>query len=800
MKRLALFVWVALGVGGLSAAGGASAAAEAAETDPAEIPDSEYVQVGKDGHLELRGRRVRFWGHIGHFPNPVMKSGRDPRRDQELMVRRMKDLGFNLHRLWHMEKSTDYVPGDNSADDLRAYGVYLLKKHGIKIWFANLNRRGVVDADKDVHIIDDPATADQWKAAIEAMRGKSWRWKGVQTPVQNIAYVWDARLQALNLRNMEKVAKQTNKYTGIRYADDPDVVVWELTNEEWWMPKMVRGQWLELPAFFQAQLIERWQDFLLEKYGDDAALVKAWQFLMPGESLKERTVMLAPTARPATAAELNDPNPHAREALSEGRAPLGREDFARRRASDVIEFFMGLLIERKAAEAQAVKSWGKSCRLSPLCWDTGTGWQIQCQYLHQHADAVTHCTYLGGKHHDRTDEEFPFNSGLTELPRMCWDVPWVEHNRTPGKPFFVYEIQIRNSTKYRAEFPMRVASLASIQDWDIINWHSYGPGPDATKDEPHTRALEVGHSHDLHYGGDEVQLSAMKAAGEIFKNFLVEPAPNPTTFVYGRTALYHPDSMDYHGSYGRIGRRMLPTTYRHGVRLIIDPTLDDRPDDPLFHGPDGKPDREKYEQFVRTGSMVLGPSVKPRIFEPNAIRPNDQIAYDWRQGFLTFDAPGVAMYTGFYGQLRDPKAGVAFETAGAKLKNVTVENPPNMPYPVGEDERYIAFALTSMEEGKTLAECSRAMISLVSTSFNAGFKMDTSPPLREFFGAGTAEPGGLPVLVARVGADIECPALRGMRWRMLDWNMNEIGRGRVGGRGLRIPAEKPVFFIELERE
>ena len=37
------------------------------ETDPAKIPDSDYVTVSPDGHLETSGRRVRFWGHIGHL-------------------------------------------------------------------------------------------------------------------------------------------------------------------------------------------------------------------------------------------------------------------------------------------------------------------------------------------------------------------------------------------------------------------------------------------------------------------------------------------------------------------------------------------------------------------------------------------------------------------------------------------------------------------------------------------------------------------------------------------------------------
>ncbi len=788
----------------------------AGAAEPKLPPDEEYVTV-KDGHLSLKGKRVRFWGHIGHFPNPDLKNrtGEQCRRDHELMAERLVDLGFNLHRLWHLGTEGKHTRGDNSREDLQEYGYSLLKKHGIKIWFAVLGGRGLVDTEQDVNIIDDPATAEEWKQAIAAMAHTTWRWQGKQTPVKNIAYVWDPRLRALALRNMERVAKHRNPYTGLRYCDDPDIAVWELTNEEWWMPKMVQGQWLKLPRLFQRQLIAKWNAWLAKKYRTDAALKKAWQFLMPGEGLKDATVMLAPTATPASPAQLNDPNPHAQQALSEGAEELGRDQFTRQRASDVIEFFMQMQIEFKASEAKALKSWGKSARLAPLCWDTGTGWQIQCQYLHQHADAVTHCTYVNGKHHDPAHKRFPFNSALEELPRMCWNLPWVEHNKVAGKPFFVYEIQIKNSTKYRTEFPMEVAALGSLQDWDIVNWHSYGPGPDSTKPDPHTRALEVGHSLDLHYGGDEVQLSAMKAAAEVFKNGLVKPAPNPTTFVYGRRMLYDPASMDYSGSYGEVGREMLPTTYRYGMRILIDPDLDRRPDDPLFEQMRqfrfGKPktDAEQAEQlrqvrqdFARTGCMVIGPSDKRGIFEPCPITPTNQITYDWQRGFLTLDAPGAAVFAGFYGQLADPKGGVAFKASGVVLKDVVVRNPEGMPYPVTEDERYIAFGLASADPGAPgLAKCREAVLSLVSTSFNTGFQLSTSGELREFHGAQTArgKRGGLPVLVARVGATVVCEAIDGMTYTLYDFEMQEIGGGTVRGGVLKVPADKPIFVIRLNR-
>lgn len=787
--------------------------AEAPVAVPEEIPDSRYVQVNEEGHLELNGRRVRYWGHIGHFPAGG-DDGPAGRRNRELMAQRLVDLGFNLHRLWHLPESDDFTKGDNSADDLKDYGYFLLKQHGIKIWFAGLNMLGTVNGERDVKIIDDPDTAEAWTAAIESMAHESWRWEGKQVGLgRHLAQHWDPRLKALALQRMRKVATRRNKYTGMRYCDDPDIVVWELSNEEWWLPKMTGGQWMKLPEFFQAQLIAKWNAWLMRKYETDEALADAWGFLFPGEALDDGTVMLAPTANAATPAQLNDPNPNAKKALEMGVEAIGRDECTEQRASDVIAFFVEMITASKNAQAEYVKSLGKSPRLSPMLYDTGTGWQIQCQYLHQQADAVTHCTYVNNKHHDRTDEEFPFNSSLTELPKLCWDVPWVEHNKVEGMPFFVYEIQVKNSTKYRTEFPMLVASLGSIQDWDIINWHSYGPGPDSTRDDPHTRPIEVGHSLDLHFGGDEVQLSAMRAASEIFRHEHLAPAPTPTKFVYGKPMLLASESMDYSGSYGDIGRAMLPTTYRYGMRIEIDPTLAERPDDPLFeqarrarHGEaadaEEKAEQRKaiYEDFRKNGYMVIGPYYKPRVFEPNPITPTDEITYDWRQGFCRFDAPGTAMFTGFRGQLLEPEKTLTFDRAGVELQGVEVHNPDGMPYPVTEDEGYVTFALASCD-GKPLDETSKAVLSIVSTSFNQGFRLNTDKKLHEYFGAATAEgkAGDLPVLVARVSGTIRGEAIDGMDWTFYDYEMNVLGRGTVTGDTLRIPADQPVFYVTLER-
>ena len=81
----------------------------------------------------------------------------------------------------------------------------------------------------------------------------------------------------------------------------------------------------------------------------------------------------------------------------------------------------------------------------------------------------------------------------------------------------------------------------------------------------------------------------------------------------------------------------------------------------------------------------------------------------------------------------------------------------------------------------------------MSTSFNTGFTFaDKEKGVK--MAAGT-----LPVLVARVGAMVESPALAGMKYTLRDWHMQKIGEGTVEGGVLKIPNDKPIFIVELDR-
>jgi hypothetical protein len=362
----------------------------------------------------------------------------------------------------------------------------------------------------------------------------------------------------------------------------------------------------------------------------------------------------------------------------------------------------------------------------------------------------------------------PWNNWLLKPPGICQGVPWLEHNKTEGKPFFCYETQIQQPAKYRADFPLRIAALAGIQDWDFVAWHYFGDGSMSkagVEEKPFEKAMDVttgGHPQGYHYTYDEVQNAMMRAAGIIWRSGMLKPAAKPTKFIYGRKSLLDPDSMPYGGSYGKMGMDMLQTVYQYGCRIEIDPNRED--------------------------DAVIGPVVK---FEDrnthNPYGATDEINFDHKKGSLSFDSPGAMAWTGLLARC----GGEVTFRHGVRLGDVKIHNPKGIYDPVTEDEKYIAFAVHSLD-GEPLAKCKRASMSLVSTSFNTGFKLGG--------GGKKTVKGSLPVLVARVAGKVTAPALAGMDYTFRDWHMKAVGTGKVGPDGvIEIPSDKPIFCIELSR-
>jgi hypothetical protein len=578
--------------------------------------------------------------------------------------------------------------------------------------------------------------------------------------------------------------------------EDPVYAVWELTNEEWWTPNMLRGDWLKEPEYFRQELIQQWNDWLKRKYKTTKALEKAWSFLREGESLEENTVAFAPMSTAdvdVQAATLGAGN------LAEGeKQTLTKKDFTHARSEDVMQFLLEMSVAYKKEIEDFIRSYGKKgigCQIVPILWDTGMTNQMPSAYMQSHAKATASACYVRGIRQDPQDPRFPWRSALLEAPKLYYDTPWLEQNRIEGKPFFVYEFNVFNPAKYRAETPYLIATLASIQDWDWVSWYQFDGFRRIDKNgDPNPYDRPMNYEHDGHYWNgvyyifDEVLQASILGAGEIFKNFAVQPVKKTTVFTFGKNALYDMEMQHYDGKYERgthgsapnITAAFGPTTWRFGSRIAFDPAGD-------------------------YAVKVDGPIIKDSRFLTTIVKPTDQITIDWKSGYLQVDSPKAKAVGGFLPEQWKFSDGVT-------LDNIHVHHPKGEPYVIPR-ERFAVVYLVA-DDAQPLAKSKRIVLTASSTSFREDFSVNAdaidmeklsdhvwSAPYKKLFRYKKLPKGQLiRNLISRVGLTVHAKFLKGKSWKMYDWHLKVIDSGTVVGDEFVLPADKDATFVVFESQ
>ena len=184
--------------------------------------------------------------------------------------------------------------------------------------------------------------------------------------------------------------------------------------------RILWGEHLTLPDFFQRELFKAWNDWLRGRYDTTKGLAEAWAGLLPGESLAKDTVLLLPLLGRTSADKLAET---LGLEVKFAQPAYGPGDFSKKRAADVVEFLTTIHLDYKQAAARVFKSQGRpglGCRIVPLVYDTGYSGALLPYYMHSHADATACGAYPDLSTHDPAAPTFPFASGLARPPR--WTV------------------------------------------------------------------------------------------------------------------------------------------------------------------------------------------------------------------------------------------------------------------------------------------------------------------------------------------------------------------------------------------
>lgn len=220
--------------------------------------------IAKNGHFveASSGKRLRFFG-----TNVGAKAAFPSRTDADKIAARMAKLGINIVRFHHLNNGWDlnggtiWKPGkthleiDPAQLDRLDYFVAALKKQGI---FSNINLQTSREYLPEMGLPESVRKIPNFGKKVDK---------------------YYERMITLQQEYARELLDRVNPHTGLKYADDPAVMVVEINNENslvgW--PGEAAGAGLNtMPDEFVTDLRDRWVAWLKRKYSDDAGLRHAW--------------------------------------------------------------------------------------------------------------------------------------------------------------------------------------------------------------------------------------------------------------------------------------------------------------------------------------------------------------------------------------------------------------------------------------------------------------------------------------------------------------------------------------------
>lgn len=243
----------------------AAAQAQPPVVAPLPIEPIERLTVRGDQFVTAGGKPVRFWGMnlVSLYPEHAVA---------DAMAANLAAVQINLARPHHnLRASKDWNPDmlsgglsanqgntrdlDPVALDRYDYLNAALRKQGIYLQLSIGSSRSYLPGD--VAVMDStPEDQEAWKAAMVELRKMDWL-KNID--LFKALAVIDERAARINEEFAVKLLGHVNPYTGQTYAQDPQVITWEVVNEHSFEYAIICGN--RFPAYWQKNLESRWADY-----------------------------------------------------------------------------------------------------------------------------------------------------------------------------------------------------------------------------------------------------------------------------------------------------------------------------------------------------------------------------------------------------------------------------------------------------------------------------------------------------------------------------------------------------------
>lgn len=236
-----------------------------------DAPAGKYGPITvRDGHLFFKnGKRVRFWA-----TNLSGESSFPPVEVAPRAADRLAKFGFNLVRLHGMDSQWGKTLFPKNAPDTQHFDPEQLDK--LDRMIAEMEKRGIY-INLNLHVGRHFTPGDGLPQTESLGYGK-------------YCVIFDPRMIELQKDYARKLLTRRNPHTGRTYAEDPAVVIIELTNENslfgGWTSGFLRGKaakrpvnttWTDIPPYYGEELTRFYNQWLTKRYPTREALTAAWR-------------------------------------------------------------------------------------------------------------------------------------------------------------------------------------------------------------------------------------------------------------------------------------------------------------------------------------------------------------------------------------------------------------------------------------------------------------------------------------------------------------------------------------------
>ena len=224
---------------------------------------SSRLTVDAAGHFAANGRRVRFLGLNFAGDSPFM-----PTNKAEAVAARLAKFGVNNVRFHHMDASWASGGGLLAYTSTKSTNFNASQLERVHYLVSRLKAHGIY-SDINLLVGREYRSGDGLGAEVTTMD-----WKDAHI----LGFFNDTAL-ALHKDYATKLLTPTNRFTGLPLAKDPAVAFLEIINENGIIQKWLDGGLDRLPTNYVAQLQSRWNDWLVARYTNEAAMLAAWNII-----------------------------------------------------------------------------------------------------------------------------------------------------------------------------------------------------------------------------------------------------------------------------------------------------------------------------------------------------------------------------------------------------------------------------------------------------------------------------------------------------------------------------------------